>query len=529
MTEALLGIDVGSSSVKVCVYNREGRLLGRSSRSLRMSTPRHLWAEMDADMIWREAALAVREATAGTKAKVVSVGVSSACPTTVFLDKNFTPLRPAILYLDHRSLDAVRAFTDKYGVAGHFSLAGNRPGCSTSWLGNLAWLKENEPETWKKVRCVTLLGGYLSLRMTGRPVIDWTQASYSGGFRVADPENGWDNGLLSRWELDKNILAEAGWSCLPAGTLGKDAAADMGIEPGAVVAFGSADTAASAFALGMRSSGDVFESAGTSGVITFCLDTPTFDDAFMNRCHIFPRRWLAHGAMSTLGGAFSWLRGKVWPDLEHARQLDELAAESIPGANGLVFLPYLAGERSPIWDPEASATWFGLRMDHSRADMVRAVFEGTSFGLKQIFDRGNAFWGCRPKKLLGVGGGSRSRLWAEIKSDILDVEYLCADEADAAAWGAALVGGVAAKVYTGTDDPAIAFIAAKSMEAAFPADPGKLSGEFHMDRAARRAIYAKAFEVYAMLYPALKDAMHVMAGNTRNAGHKPGQYPAISK
>lgn len=511
MSEALLGIDVGSSSVKVCVYNRKGLLLGRSTRALRMSHPRHLWAEMDADAIWREVALAVREALRDLDVAVVSIGVSSACPTTIFLDQNMRPLRPAIIYLDHRSMDAVQAFSGAFGGKEHFALAGNRPGCSTSWLGNLAWLRGNEPDTWKRVKCVTLAGGYLSLRMTGRPVIDWTQASYSGGFRVAEPENGWDAALLSRWELDKSILAEVGWSCLPAGTLCGEAAADMGIAPGAVVAFGAADTAASAFALGMRAFGDVFESAGTSGVITFCLDKPEFDDAFMNRCHILPERWLAHGAMSTLGGAFNWLRHSVWPELETTEELNRLAAESSPGANGLVFLPYLAGERSPVWDPEASGMWFGLRMDNTRADMIRAVFEGTSFGLKQIFDRGKAVWQCSPGALLGVGGGARNKLWAEIKSDILDVEYLCADEPDAAAWGAALIGGVAARVYTAPDDPDITFITARSMETAFPAHPGRLSAEFRTGRAERRENYAKAFAVYEMLYPALKDAMHTLA------------------
>lgn len=515
MSEALLGIDIGSSSVKVCVYNRQGLLLGRSTRALQMSHPRPLWAEMDADTIWAEAALAVREAVTGINAAVVSVGVSSACPTTIFLDQNMRPLRPAIIYLDHRSMDAVQTFSDTFGIAEHFALAGNRPGCSTSWLANLVWLRDNEPDVWKRVKCVTLAGGYLSLRMTGRPVIDWTQASYSGGFLVSQPENGWDAELLSRWELDRSILAEVGWSCLPAGTVCEEAAAAMGIAPGATVAFGSADTAASAFALGMRAFGDVFESAGTSGVITFCLDKPVFDNAFMNRCHIFPHRWLAHGAMSTLGGAFNWLRHRVWPELETMEELTRLAAESSPGANGLVFLPYLAGERSPVWDPEASGMWFGLRMDNTRADMVRAVFEGTSFGLKQVFDRGKSFWQCNPATLLGVGGGARSKLWAEIKSDILDVEYLCADEPDAAAWGAALMGGVAAGVYNAPDDPDIMFIAAQSIKTAFPAHPAQLSAEFRMDRAERRENYAKAFAVYEMLYPALKDAMHTLARNSK--------------
>lgn len=520
MTDILLGIDSGSSSVKVCAYNRGGELLGRAGRALAMTHPQPAWAEMDPDMIWREVALAVREATAGLEGKVVSIGVSSACPTTVFLDDQMRPLRPAIIYLDHRSMDEVRQFADRFGIEEHFAAAGNRPGCSTSWLANLAWMRAHEPDLWRRVSRVCLLGGYFCLRMTGRPVVDWTQASYSGGFRVGRPEAGWDGELLARWEIDEAILAEVGWSCLPAGTLTREAARDMGIDPGAVVAFGAADTAASAFALGMRGFGDVFESAGTSGVITFCLDRPEFENSFMNRCHVFPGRWLAHGAMSTLGGAFNWLRTCVWPDGGGMEELERLAAESPPGANGLVFLPYLAGERSPIWDPEASGLWFGLRMDNNRGDMVRAVFEGTVFGLKQIIERGRKFWGCNPERLLGVGGGARSRLWAEIKSDILGVEYLCADEPDAAAWGAALVGGLAGGVFSGIEDPEIKFIAARSEETAEPANPGQLSTRFKMHSRDRRENYARAFSVYEMLYPSLKDAMHKLAGNARDAGGK---------
>lgn len=518
MTDILLGIDVGSSSVKVCAYDCGGAMLGKSGRPLEISHPRPAWAEMDAETIWREVAAAVREAMHGVRGNVAGIGVSSACPTTIFMDEKFAPLRPAVLYLDHRSMEIINGFCQRFDSGEHFAAAGNRPGSSTSWLANLAWVRENEPEVWRRVKCVSLLGGFLAAKMTGKPpVVDWTQASYSGGFRVANPEGGWDEALLARWDIDKSLLAEVGWSCLPAGTLAPEAAAEMGLKPGAAVAYGAADTAASAFALGMQSFGDVFESAGTSGVITFCLDTPHFDDTFMNRCHIVPGRWLAHGAMSTLGGAFSWLRKQIWPEIGSLDELQRLAEESSPGANGVVFLPYLAGERSPIWDPEASGMWLGLRMDHHRRDLVRAVFEGTAFGLKQIIERGKTVWNCNPTRLLGVGGGARNRLWAEIKSDILGVEYLCADEPDAAAWGAALVGGVAGGVFRGIDDPAMHFIAAKSMENAFPANPGQLSGRFNMRTMERRENYDNAFSVYEMLYPTLKGAMHMLAGNTRAA------------
>ncbi len=512
MNDVLLGIDAGSSAVKACAYDLAGAVLGRAIRPLPMAHPRPSRAEMDADAVWREAALAAREAALGLGDRVAAIGVSTACPSVVLMDESSRPLRPAILYLDQRAGGVARRHGERHGAAAHFSAAGNRPGSSTSWLASLAWTRYNEPGVWRRTRRAILMGGYLVLRMTGRAVIDWTQASYSGAFRVAEPESGWDRELLARWEVDGAALPEPGWSCRPAGGLTAEAARTMGVRPGTAVAFGAADTAAAAFALGMRGPGDVFESAGTSGVVTFCLDRPDFDDRFMNRCHVYPGRWLAHGAMSALGGSLEWLLRRVWPELGGPAELERLAAESPPGANGLVFLPYLAGERSPVWDPEASGLWLGLRMDSDRRDLARAVFEGAAFGLRQILEVGVGVWGHRPERLLAVGGGARSRLWAGIKADVLGVDYLCADDPDAAARGAALIGGVAGGLFDGVDDPRLVRMACRGCGASGP-DGGE--GLFVRPSPARRARYDEIFSVYEKLYPALRNAMHELAASAR--------------
>jgi len=226
----------------------------------------------------------------------------------------------------------------------------------------------------------------------------------------------------------------------------------------------------------------------------------------MNRCHIFPQRWLAHGAMSTLGGALVWLLN-IWPDIASIEDLEKLAASAPPGANGLVFLPYLAGERSPIWDPHASAVWAGLRMNHSRADMARAVFEGTVFGLKQIFERGRQRWGVAPDCLPGVGGGTASTLWTQIKNDVFGVTYLpydCAAQADTAALGAALVGAIAAGVFGGIDDPNIPFVAPPAL-----ATGDRLS----RTNGTKDTRYVRAFDAYDKLYGAARGVMHGLSGN----------------
>jgi xylulokinase len=168
-----------------------------------------------------------------------------------------------------------------------------------------------------------------------------------------------------------------------------------------------------------------------------------------------------------------------------------MAQESVPGANGLVFLPYLSGERSPIWDAEASGAWIGLRLSHSRADMVRAVFEGGALGLRQILQRAEDQWGWRPAELVGVGGGARSRFWAQIKDRTSPMT-------DAGALGAALLGGVAAGIYSGADDETLPVIRGDAQ----PIQPGPDE---------RRAVYERRFRVFESLYPALREAMHALA------------------
>jgi len=502
----MLGIDMGSSSVKVCAYGCDGVLRARSTQVWALSQPQRGHVEMDTELMWQQTVRAIKDVISSSGDTVLSIGISAACPSIVFLDDKQQAIRPAILYLDNRSNPQVRQYTQKHGSQAHFVRSGNRPGTSTSWLSSVAWVREHEPQLWQRVKTVTLQSGFLTTRLTGQPVIDWTQASYSGGFRIDRPEQGWDEALLDCWGIEKSRLAPVGWSCLCAGTLTDAAMQALGIRSRIPVAYGCADTAASAFALGMRDHGQVFESSGTSGVISFCLERPDFDDTFMNRCHVFPHRWLAHGAMSTLGGAFAWLL-TIWPDLASIEALEQLAASAPPGANGLVFLPYLAGERSPIWDPDASALWAGLLMSHTRADMARAVFEGTAFGLKQIFERGKKIWNIQPDFLLGVGGGARSTLWRQIKNDVLGVRYDCAAQADTAAMGAALVGAIAAGIFTGTDDSTIPFA------------PLPTAGVYPEQRQAGTIAkrYDHAFQAYSKLYGATREVMHMLAGTARAA------------
>lgn len=496
MSNVLLGIDAGTSAIKVCAFDVSGKLLAKAQRSVPVITPYPLWVEIDLERYWELTAEAIRDVTVKV-GNVLGIGLSTTCPTTIVLDQSMRPLRPGIVYLDGRANGIVHEVTGQRASA-YQDQTGNRASTSTCWAANLAWIRINEPEVWANTRHVCMLNGFLANRLTGMLGIDPTQASYSGLVDVRLIEPAWSDVLLSLWGIPHKILAPLMSGSNKLGCVTKEAASLTGLVQGTPLSLGAADTATAGFALGLRQKGQVFESVGTSGVITFCLDQPDFDPCFLNRYHIHPGRWLAHGAMSMLGGSFGWLQAKVWPEVHSFAELERMAQESVPGANGLIFLPYLAGERSPIWDTQASAAWIGLRLEHTRADMVRAVFEGAAFGLRQILDRAEKQWGWHPAKLVGVGGGAHSRYWAQIKADVLQLDYGLAEQTDASALGAAMLGGIASGTYDGLNSPDLPTIRV----ATDYIRPGS---------AIKREVYDHQFSIFASLYPALAGAMHQLA------------------
>jgi xylulokinase len=511
MPEVLLGIDAGTSAMKVCAFDGAGNLLAKAHRSVPLITPYPLWAEIDLERYWELITEAIQEVVARV-GPVAAIGLATTSPTTIVLDADDKPLRAGIVYLDGRADELVHEVTGLDAIA-YQGRTGNRASPSTCWAANLLWLQRNEPQVWSRVQRVCMLNSFLALRLTGVLGVDPTQASYSGLVDVRDPQARWSGELTALWQVPPQLLPPLVSGADLLGRVTPAAAAITGIAAGTPLALGVADTVAAAFAMGLRESGDAFESVGTSGVITFCLDKPEFDPCFLNRYHIVPGRWLAHGAMSTLGGSFGWLQSKVWPEVHSLAELERMAQESVPGANGLVFLPYLAGERSPIWDAEASAAWIGLRLSHTRADMVRAVFEGAAYGLRQILERAAQQWNWRPSRLVGVGGGAHSRFWAQIKADVLQLDYGMAEFTDASALGAALLGGTACGLYAGLADPSLPTI----HQASEYIKPGP---------AERRAIYDYQFTVFAALYPALAKSMHALAAQTPASRDRASRRPA---
>ncbi|WP_338827564.1 xylulokinase [Neomoorella thermoacetica] len=491
----LIGIDAGTSSVKICIFNINGELVRQGEVKIAFSSPRPGWIELDLKQYWDATCRVLREITTDLTG-FAGLGFSVTSPTTVFLDDEGLPVRPAIPYLDIRSKEDVEELVKYWGGEEDFqSHVGNKPIPSTYSAGIVRWIMREENNSWNRTKKVGFLNTFLCGQLTGEWAVDPTVASFSGLVRLAEPFK-WSDELRELSGIPSSKLLTILTPYTKIGEVTPQAAKETGLPTGLPVALGCADTAAASFALGLSQKGDCFESAGTSDVLTFCLDRPDFNPMFLNRSHVYPGRWLAHGAMSTPGAAIEWLITNVFPELGTVSELEKEAERSEPGARGLIFLPYLAGERSPIFDPNAKGLWLGLRLDTRRADIIRAVYEGIAFGLRQILKYAEAQWDVKIKSLPCVGGAAKSQLGLKIKADVLGLEYQTTDFQHVAALGAALLGGIAGGVYMGWEDPEIPYL--KKFNSCFKPNFTNYK------------IYDQLFTIYERLYPSTKEAMHAL-------------------
>lgn len=486
-----IGIDVGTSKIKVCLFDHGGVLIKQVIEDSVIMKSDDAYVELDAMNLFDTLIALVRIASRGYESEIVSISFSVTSPTVVFLDEELKPLLPAIVYLDNRSTDIVSRYVDKIGGRDeYFRRTGNNPSSSTCSAALIEWVRENRPEVWGNVRCFAYLNSFLAAKFTGNLVADPTVASYSGIVDIRTPME-WDESLLEAFGVDGLLLPPLVNPYDMMGKLTPEMALTMGLNQNVVVAVGSADTAASSFGLGITRQGDVFESLGTSGVFTVCLDEPTFDKAFMNRSHVIPGLWLAHGAMSTTGAAINWLINDVFSELSSVEQIEQEAWTSMPGSNGVVFLPYLAGERSPVFDSNTSGVFFGLGLKTRRADLVRAVYESSAYGMYQLYTIAREKWGIGPRNIKCVGGASNSELALGIRADLFGLPFNTVQAPNSSAFGAAMLGAIASGHHTFESVPTCSTITHEVVPVG-----------------ANHAQYLCNYDIYKELYPALSKLMH---------------------
>jgi len=491
----LLGIDIGATAVKVGIFSPRGEILGLSRISCEVESPHPGWAEVDAEN-WLKAVvegLARATTRAGISPQdIASVGLSNMIASVVPLDEEGQPLRKAILFYDQRSVPQASSIRQRISEERIMQITGNRVVPGNTVATSMLWIVENEPDVYARTKVFALTNTLIYRWLTGDAAIDWTNAPYTGFFDYY--KGRWAPETFEWWEIDPHTLppvAPSTW----VGQVTAAAAGITGLREGTPVAIGAIDGAATSLAVGALEPDQVFESCGTSDMVSFTSDEPLVIPEFTNRYHVVPGRWACNGVMSTPGAALQWFRDQLYLKGGGAAQEDAYEAmsgeaeRSPPGANGLIFLPYMMGERSPIWDPHARGVFFGLSLSTTRADMIRALLEGAAYGLRQMFELAEEKLGRRFDQVIAVGGGARNRLWTQIKADVWGKVILTPRFQEGACLGAAMIGGVATGSYPDWRT-AVEMAAVKDVQETRPRD------ELY-------AVYSRYYQVYKGLYPDL--------------------------
>lgn len=491
-TDVLIGIDTGTSSTKISLFTTKGKWLKEISFNQELLRPKKDQAEIDLNSLFSNIIKYLKEIVIGYEKNIKGIGLSVASPTLVFFDRHFEALRPGIAYLDNRSIKEVEQAVERFGGNNmYFARVGNNPSPSTCVAGTINWIRNHEPEVWENTVKFGFLNSFIGVKLTGNLAVEPTVISYSGLVRVRKPFE-WEPKFLEIFDIDSDYTPEIIACFEKLGTLKKEIAQKLNLPEGIPVAIGSADTAVSSFAMGIRKHGDVFQSMGTSEVAVFCLNNPNFSPAFMNRSHVIPGLWLSNGAMSMAGGSIKWIINNIFPDIKSEQELETLANNSPRGANGVIFLPYLSGERSPIFDTRASGVFFGITANTKKEDIVRAVYEGISAAMQQIYKIGSSRWGVEPDHIICIGGASKSKLSLQLRSDFQNMKICTVETNNTATFGAAMMGGLAAGIYKEIDEvPTI--------------DNYKDCIEPNFKNV---LYYNKYHELYSELYPNLKEIMH---------------------
>jgi xylulokinase len=376
------------------------------------------------------------------------------------LDESGRVVRPALIWCDVRTDRQCRELTEKIGAERLIQLTCN-PALPNFTLTKFLWVRENEPENWKRVRAVMLPKDYVRYQLTGDRATDMADASGTLLLDVANRR--WSNEMLEAAEIDRDLLPALYESPDVCGKVSARAAAATGLKAGTPVVAGAGDQAAGATGMGIVTPGAVSATIGTSGVVFAATDAPALDrkGRLHTFCHAIPGRWHMMGVTQAAGLSLRWFRDQFGAGTDDGQdpyeRLTEEAATAPPGCNGLLFTPYLMGERTPHLDPRARGAFVGLTASHTRADVIRAILEGVAFSLRDTF----SIFGEMNVPVRSVrlgGGGARSALWRQIQADVYGHEIEVVEAEEGAAYGAALLAGVGARMWASVDEACVSVV-----------------------------------------------------------------------
>ncbi len=421
------------------------------------ASPQNGWAEQDPMDWWRACGVAVRKALAQAKAKsedVACIGFSGQMHGAVLLDASGKVIRPAIIWCDQRTEKQSQQLANEFGLPRIIQLTCNPP-LTNFTLTKLLWVRENEPQHWSRVRHVMLPKDYIRYRLTGDRAIDMADASGTLMLDVANRR--WSDKILNRTRIPKEWLPQLFESPDVCGKLSREGAEAVGLKVGTPVVAGAGDQAAGAVGMGIVRAGVVSATIGTSGVVFAATDRPALDPQgrLHTFCHAIPGRWHVMGVTQAAGLSLRWFRDQFGAGADDGRdpyeRLSDEAVPVAPGCEGLMWAPYLMGERTPHLDPNVRGALVGLSPTHTRAHVIRAILEGVAFSLKDTFSIFDEIHVPVTNIRLG-GGGARAALWRQIQADTYGQEVELMEAEEGAAYGAAILAGVGAGNWGSVDE-----------------------------------------------------------------------------
>ena len=489
MNTYLLGLDISTTGAKALLIDPAGAVVGSATTPLTLSAPRSLWSEQDPQEWWSGMVQSIRRLINETGiqgAEIAAIGLTGQMHGLVILDEAGDVLRPAILWNDQRTGAQCDLIRERLGKSRLIQITGN-DALTGFTAPKILWVQEHEPDIYTKIRHILLPKDYIRFHLTGALAMD--RAGGSGTILFDLQQRSWSPEVLAALEIPAGWLPETFEGPQITGRITRGTAQETGLVAGTPVVGGGGDQAAQAVGVGVVQPGIIALTLGTSGVVFAATDMPLIESegrlhAF---CHAIPDRWHLMGVMLSAAGSLQWYRDTLAPDEQFALLVNE--AESVPpGSEGLLFLPYLTGERTPYPDPLARGAFVGLTIRHQRPHMTRAVLEGVAFGLKDSFTLIQEVGLGQINQVRISGGGARSPLWRQIMADVLGAELVTVNTTEGAAFGAALLAGVGAGIF-----PDVDAACSQTIQITGRTTPGENSPR-----------YQDYYPRYRALYPALK-------------------------
>ncbi len=489
-----IGLDIGTTGARALAVDAAGEVLAEATADYPLLSPRPGWSEQNPEGWWDATRTVLASVAGAVNEPVVGLGLTGQMHGAVFLDAEDRVIRPALLWNDQRTAEQCLEITERVGRDRLLALTGN-PALTGFQAPKLLWLREQEPANFKQVAHVLLPKDFIRLRLSGEFATD---ASDAAGTLLLDlHRRDWSREILDALELPVKWLPEVCEGPDVAGYLRADVASEVSLPAGIPLAAGAGDNAAAAFGVGIIKPGLVSSSIGTSGVVFAHTSgfTPDPSGRLHAFCHAVPGGYHLMGVILSAGGSLRWWRDVLGGRLTYDA-LAELAASAPAGAEGLLFLPYLTGERTPLLDPFARGAFFGLTARHGLAHLTRALMEGVVYGMKSSLEIMSDL-GLAPKQIRAVGGGARSALWRQLQADIYGIPVYQTAVEEGPAYGAALLGGVASGLFRSVDEACSVI---------------RVRAEVSEPDARRTRQYRGYYELYKSLYPATAAAMRQLSG-----------------